>query len=318
MKPTVTQHLPDISIQDSIQESLDHYIHLEEGFNPFDQITDNSEKQISFASVTKRLNLPQEQPIAIISHLLDYPSTEHRHDYIEMIFLLNGTVVNIINRTPYLMEAGNLAIIPAHTPHLLAPHPDSQEVSQVVNLLIREDFFSAYLTPTMTDYEFLTQLPALTFSKEEQERDQVIHHLILEYKKADFKCNMAVLGCLLILFQRLKDSFQTQRSSYDELTKHVLDFIQSKQGLCHLTDLSQQLAYSEAHLSRHIKKQTGKTVAEWITQAKLTKAQTLLLESDLTISQIALQVGYQSESHFFRVFKQAFSMTPRQYQILMT
>jgi AraC-like DNA-binding protein len=44
------------------------------------------------------------------------------------------------------------------------------------------------------------------------------------------------------------------------------------------------------------------------------KAAQLLLNSDLTISEIALEVGYLSLSHFSSVFRQRFGVSPREFR----
>ncbi|MCP4269429.1 MAG: helix-turn-helix transcriptional regulator [Candidatus Brocadiaceae bacterium] len=59
----------------------------------------------------------------------------------------------------------------------------------------------------------------------------------------------------------------------------------------------------------------GQTFKQYLNRLRLTEAQRLLRETDRQISEIAFAVGYNSVSHFNRVFKQFFSCTPREYRV---
>lgn len=58
----------------------------------------------------------------------------------------------------------------------------------------------------------------------------------------------------------------------------------------------------------------GQTFKQYLNRLRLTEAQRLLRSTDRQISEIAFAVGYNSVSHFNRVFKQFFSCTPREYR----
>ncbi|WP_443255820.1 helix-turn-helix domain-containing protein [Streptococcus sp. S784/96/1] len=66
------------------------------------------------------------------------------------------------------------------------------------------------------------------------------------------------------------------------------------------------------------KKVTGKTISQLISEAKLRLAQDLLANTNMPISEIAEQIGYTSESHFFKLFKNNYQITPDHYRRLMS
>ena len=70
-----------------------------------------------------------------------------------------------------------------------------------------------------------------------------------------------------------------------------------------IDEIAQNCFISKYHMCREFKRQTGKTIATYLTDKKLLEAKSLLLRSDLPVSIIARTVGFESENYFFFVFK---------------
>lgn len=71
---------------------------------------------------------------------------------------------------------------------------------------------------------------------------------------------------------------------------------------------------SRYHFIRLFKQSTGMTPYQYLTQCRLERAQHLLANTDLTIAEIAERVGFATHSHFTKVFRQHFSVTPKVYR----
>lgn len=78
--------------------------------------------------------------------------------------------------------------------------------------------------------------------------------------------------------------------------------------------LADQVGVTAVQLGKLFKKHCGKTIPEYITDYRLEKAVAWMKNSNLTVSEIAQRCGYQNESYFFRVFKEKYGITPRQYE----
>ncbi len=78
--------------------------------------------------------------------------------------------------------------------------------------------------------------------------------------------------------------------------------------------LSSLLGIHRTHLYKKLLSITGKTPLEFIRTIRLKRAAQYLLQSQLYVSEIAYQVGFNSPKLFSRQFKEAFGMTPREYQ----
>jgi len=78
--------------------------------------------------------------------------------------------------------------------------------------------------------------------------------------------------------------------------------------------LAEQLHISRRHLVRILQKHYSMSFREKLIQARMDYATLLLRTTGETVSDIAIRVGYCSESAFFKVFRNTFSMTPQQYR----
>jgi DNA-binding response OmpR family regulator len=78
-------------------------------------------------------------------------------------------------------------------------------------------------------------------------------------------------------------------------------------------ELAQVLGISQRQLYRKLKGISGNTVHEFITKVKMNKAEELLKNSDLSVSQIAYKVGFSEPSNFSRTFSKHFGCSPSQY-----
>ena len=80
-----------------------------------------------------------------------------------------------------------------------------------------------------------------------------------------------------------------------------------------------QMAYiSQNHLTRSFKKRCGMTVIDYITEHRLTLAESMLRNSNKSVTMIADEVGYFDYVYFSKLFKRHYGMTPREYRLMMS
>ena len=71
---------------------------------------------------------------------------------------------------------------------------------------------------------------------------------------------------------------------------------------------------SKYHLSRIFKKYTGFSPYEYLLNERLTQGKTLLQNTRLSVEEIAQRVGFNSASHFIRMFRKYEGLTPLQFR----
>ena len=81
-----------------------------------------------------------------------------------------------------------------------------------------------------------------------------------------------------------------------------------------IDEIAAEFGLSANYFSTMFKKQLGCTVLEYLTEKRLIRAAQLLDGSNLKITQISAQLGYQNPSYFCALFAKRFGMTPSQYK----
>lgn len=81
-----------------------------------------------------------------------------------------------------------------------------------------------------------------------------------------------------------------------------------------LRQLAEVAGMSECHFSRMFKKAAGYSPLQFFIRLRMARARQLLLETDQSIIDVGLEVGYCSHSHFSQVFKREVGVTPTQYR----
>jgi len=81
-----------------------------------------------------------------------------------------------------------------------------------------------------------------------------------------------------------------------------------------LDDLAEAVGLSKYHFSRRFRQRTGQSPYQFVIYERVRAARRRLRDSPRPLAQIALDVGFSSQSHFTRTFKQHVGVTPGQYR----
>lgn len=78
--------------------------------------------------------------------------------------------------------------------------------------------------------------------------------------------------------------------------------------------IAQVFSLNPDYLSRVFKKETGMLISDYIEEQRIVMARGLLANTELSVSQVALRVGYSNFSYFSRIFRQKTGLTPTQFR----
>jgi len=105
------------------------------------------------------------------------------------------------------------------------------------------------------------------------------------------------------------------RGSEQELADKVRQLLDQHDGeALGLQELADRLYVSPFHLQRCFKRVTGETPAQYLLRKRVEAAQTMLLESELSVTEIARRNGFSSLSHFSAVFQKFMKCPPGAYR----
>jgi AraC family transcriptional regulator len=85
---------------------------------------------------------------------------------------------------------------------------------------------------------------------------------------------------------------------------------------CIMKDIAIELGLTQVQFTRRFKKSTGMLPIDYLTSLRIQKVQKLLLDSDMTLQQIAGHCGFENEFYLSRVFKKRMHVTPSSFRKL--
>ncbi len=99
------------------------------------------------------------------------------------------------------------------------------------------------------------------------------------------------------------------RERIEQIKKYISTHVEERMEL---DDIAKKFYISRYYLSHYFKKETGFTLIQYITNQKINAAKSLL-KKGYSVTDVAINLSYNSDSHFISVFKKSSGITPKQY-----
>ena len=100
-----------------------------------------------------------------------------------------------------------------------------------------------------------------------------------------------------------------------EVVKKVIDYIEKNiETEINLDKISKNIGYSKFYLNRIFTEHTGITIYKYLQNRRLTIAAEKLVKTNITITQIAYEAGYDTQQSFTFAFKQVYLYPPKTYR----
>ena len=104
-----------------------------------------------------------------------------------------------------------------------------------------------------------------------------------------------------------------KKGNYD-VTMKVINYIKENiSSDLTLEKVAKYAGFSPIHFHNYFKSSTGRTLHEYVEEQRIKKAVNLLITTDYTLSEIAYECGFSSQSYFSFAFKRKMNKTPREY-----
>ncbi|MEV6710559.1 AraC family transcriptional regulator [Lentzea sp. NPDC051208] len=126
----------------------------------------------------------------------------------------------------------------------------------------------------------------------------------------------AHLTLLLVGVSRLAaDVVGDLRENAEPLLAEVFDVIERRYPeQLSLREVAAAVSISPGHLTSTVRRRTGRTVQEWITERRMVQARRLLAVTDLPVGDIGRQVGFSDAGYFARTFGKLHGMSPTRWR----
>ncbi len=299
----------------------------------------SSPEIIHLNSVTQALELmglekPNHPLIAVARHKdkqpMDFGDLRFSTD-LYVISMKDGMKGSIgYGRSTYDFEDGLMTFIAPG--QVLSPGKIEMEAEVPAwSIIFHPDLIrNSELGTTIDDYSFFDYEvnEALFLSDKEKQTLGNLVQIIQEeiQQNTDKHTNKLIisnLGLLLDYCNRFYDrQFYTRANINKDVVSRFEKFLkdyfktelQVELGLPSVTYCAKELGISANYLSDLLKKETGKTAHDHIQLFVIEKAKTILLNSNLTISEVAVELGFEYSQHFSKMFKSQTGMTPKEYR----
>jgi AraC family transcriptional activator of pobA len=245
----------------------------------------------------------------------------HRHDYHELIWLRAGCGEHRIDGLPHPMQPGTITVIGRGQVHQLLG-ADGMDGA----ILRFGDELLAGGAQRIPAGWLLTGTSGRTIAVPDGEQDRLealIQGIHTEASRPQdtysAELERTLLTTVLLLMERWYDASRVQRREADDaeiqvhrrFTARLEQDYARHHGAVHYADA---LAMPRAALSRVLVQLTGRTTKDLILDRVMLEAARLLRFTDLTIGEIAYEVGFADQMYFSRAFKRHFGKPPKAYR----
>lgn len=135
-------------------------------------------------------------------------------------------------------------------------------------------------------------------------------------EKERYRATLTLLATFSMQLSKLAKHFYYEVEHKElDVMETAKDYIEENlTEVIHLDDVAEKASMSPHHFCRKFKEETGMTMTDYITQRRVDEAKTLLAESEMKVTDVAFEVGFQSLSQFNRSFSKLTEDTPSAYR----
>lgn len=261
-------------------------------------------------SCLSQIHLKEGHRLTVQSRRLTRYFGLHWHDYIELELIVGGGGQQRLNGCQYTLKRGSLCLLRFTDFHDLTPESELK----ILNLSVEESFLPKELLARLQSPK------ALVFQLQEAQTQTLERLLSLcmeenAREKPDAEYLQHLLSCVLLRVLRLVPEETAEFRPSDTPIGQALLYLQmhfrENPGLSRLSEIAH---YNTSHFSTAFHRQTGLTYTQYLNKLKTDYAKTLLLSTQLGITEIWHECGFTSHSNFLRLFREETGLCPTAYR----
>ena len=252
----------------------------------------------------------------------------HWHDFLEIVYVIEGNVSVFVNGTVYDGHQGDILIINSRMAHgFCSSEPGNRRTIFQFGLELLDRYPDDH---QYRDFQKLVFDRKIFISREaDHDLHQKLEQLLLSirheyYQKEDgfhlaIKSNLYKLALIYLrdLPAQTPIKKELEKHNYnDQILDRVLAFIHSNLGNpeINLEHVACTAALSKFYFTRFFKAKTGQTFHTYLSQIRINRAKEYLTDSDLPITEISYLCGFSSIKTFNRIFKTIAGIAPSAYR----
>ncbi len=228
----------------------------------------------------------------------------HWHDETEIILMKQGQVELLLDGSRHILSAGDIAFV------------NSQQLHQYSSI-----------SSAVLYYAYVFSLDALRFLNDDITMSSLIsplcsHELdfpaVLPRECPCFREVYSLIGKIIFSSLLARNGLLRQHSSTNkqsDMCRRILLYIQEHYSeRISVAEISKNLCMSPNYFSAWFRRNFNKTFTDFLVHYRIEKAGRLLASSDISVTQAALQTGFENISYFIKKFKEITGSTPAQFR----
>ena len=243
-----------------------------------------------------------------------------RHEHFETVITLKNNFIHTVNGISVRPEVGDVVILRPQDCHSAHPIDDSAE-HVCRDIYIDPKLFKEacdYISPTLF-VKIMTQKNPPSFHLDEIELASFEESVDFSYLYAMakdyevYKSVMRIVACSLIGLY-VKKSFEREKPVPDCLKKLLLYLQQEAPGKINIAEAAKEVGYSSDYLNRLFREHFGKSIEQYMIECRIYDSLTPLLQTDMSVNEIALKMGWECTGNYINHFKKIYNATPARYR----
>ncbi len=258
------------------------------------------------------------------------PFENHYHYFIEVLYMVEGEIAVICNDVRYELKVGDMITMPPLARHSIYQLSEEDCRYAVIKfsadrIRLHGDYLpgisSLFQNPSLSkdlpiyfpegtirdfDLKEFTEKVIRELQERRYGYDSVLYAMLSEY--------------LVVLLRYWHDSgYDEQMIPFDNTKEYSIHNIILYVGEhlsenINVSDLADMCHMSYSYFAKTFHKLYGQSCKEYIEFLRLAKAENLLLFTDYDLNYISEETGFSDCSHFIRIFKRKYEMTPKQFR----
>lgn len=233
----------------------------------------------------------------------------HTHDLSSLAFCLEGPFEETVGNRWHRVGTGSLIVRPGGVPH--ANRYPSRAPSRTLILEL--------LPQTLNDIGDAARVLDAPRCFESSRFALFRRRLEVESRAVDNVSSLAIEALVYELIVSTTRTSLTQNDGRPAWLRRVEEQLHAEfRRTISLSEIAKVAGVHPSHLAKAFRRAVGLTVGEYVRRLRVDYGATLLKQGELSLAQIAVACGFHDQSHFARVFKLHFQVSPGRYASLIS
>lgn len=250
----------------------------------------------------------------------------HRHDFIEIVYIRDGSAKETVNTETYDVHRGDLIFINLGSTHKFIPSEGGLTYYNIClrpevvgeRLITPENAFSVLQLTAFDEFRKEDDAGKTFFTGEERKKvETLLREMWLEYnlKRPSWmpvvESYMNVL--MVFLLRRFGSGMERlpDRTVWEELSRYIDANLGNDLTL---SALAGKCFYNPSYFSRAFKEKFGTSLTDYVNRRRVDLACALLADESLSVEAVGRQAGFASKTSFYRVFDAVTGERPSDYR----